>query len=272
LELDDCLLGQFTGNTWTAADGAARSELGYLEDKTVPEGSRCPTFAAVVLNVDNERWRGVPFLMRAGKAADESLAEVRVMFRKKAYNDLVPSQPNELVIRIQPDAAIYMNCTVKRPGWSQDHVAQVSIDMSYKSTFPECYVAEAYERMILQAAKGERSLFVGADELVESWRIFTPLLDTIDRERPEPSYYPFGSPAPEGLASFAQARGVRLDAAEQIMSSADSAASNDTKQTEASSATSSALEAFCNSKSQQAKREQREATPPRPWLKANPSA
>merc|ERR1719335_1594901 len=83
LDMNDCLLGQYTENTWTASDGTERTEPGYLDDKTVPDGSRCPTFAAVVLSVDNERWRDVPFLVSAGKGLDESLAEVRVMFRKK---------------------------------------------------------------------------------------------------------------------------------------------------------------------------------------------
>merc|ERR1719217_499108 len=123
LELDDCMLGQFTGSTFTKSDGTTQSEPGYLDDKTVPAESRCPTFAAVVLSVDNERWQGVPFLMRAGKGLDESLAEVRVTFRRKAYNELVPSQPNELVLRIQPDPSIYLNTTIKRPGWAQDKVA-----------------------------------------------------------------------------------------------------------------------------------------------------
>jgi glucose-6-phosphate 1-dehydrogenase len=267
--MDDCLLGQFTGNTWDTPDGITRTESGYLDDKTVPEGSRCPTFAAVVLSVDNERWRDVPFLVSAGKGLDESLAEVRVMFRKKAYNDLVPSQPNELVIRIQPNAAIYLNTTVKRPGWAQDQVAPVSLDMTYNGTFPESYVAEAYERMLLQAAKGDRSLFVGADELVESWRIFTPLLDTIDRERPEPLLYPFGCQAPQGLASFARERGVYVDIAE-VPSGSSTAASPDSEKkcmpaqsARKDTSSSSPLEAWCRGKS-----EHRDATPPRPWLKA----
>ena len=68
----EVFLGQFT---------AGRGERGYLDDDTVPAGSRCPTFAACVLSVDNDRWRGVPFLLSAGKGLDERLCELRVRLR-----------------------------------------------------------------------------------------------------------------------------------------------------------------------------------------------
>ena len=64
--------------------GKQHSEPGYLDDTTVPEGSKCPTFAAVVLKVENERWSGVPFLMKAGKGLDERMAEVRIKFKPQA--------------------------------------------------------------------------------------------------------------------------------------------------------------------------------------------
>ena len=52
--------------------------MGYLDDKTVPEGSTCPTFAAAVLRINNERWDGVPFILKCGKALNERKAEVRL--------------------------------------------------------------------------------------------------------------------------------------------------------------------------------------------------
>jgi hypothetical protein len=68
----EVFLGQFS---------AGRGERGYLDDDTVPAGSRCPTFAACVLSVDNDRWRGVPFLLSAGKGLEERLCELRVRLR-----------------------------------------------------------------------------------------------------------------------------------------------------------------------------------------------
>jgi glucose-6-phosphate 1-dehydrogenase len=212
LGLEDCFLGQF-GAGCRAENGVSHAEPGYLEDSTVPEGSKCPTFAAVVLNIDNERWRGVPFLMRAGKGLNERLAEVVITFKRQSYNSLVPSEPNQLVLRIQPDEGIFIKCINKRPGWKQTNTAPVQLDMSYDRVFPGSYVAGAYERMLLNASAGEQSLFVGSEELVEAWRIFTPLLDEIDAKAPQPVCYPFGARAPEGFGKFVTARGVVCDEA-----------------------------------------------------------
>ena len=74
LSLSSCVLGQYSGDP-DSDDPDAR--LGYLEDPTVPEGSSCPTFAAAVLKINNERWDGVPFMLKCGKALDERKAEVR---------------------------------------------------------------------------------------------------------------------------------------------------------------------------------------------------
>ena len=71
--------------------GKEHSEPGYLDDATVPEGSKCPTFAATVLRVENERWSGVPFLMKAGKGLDERMAEVRIKFKPQESVNLLSS-------------------------------------------------------------------------------------------------------------------------------------------------------------------------------------
>jgi len=207
LKMDDCFLGQFGPNEWTVK-GKTHREPGYLEDSTVPQGSKCPTYAVVVLHVDNDRWRGVPFLLRAGKGLDERMSEVRITFKPKAGSALVAGQPNQLVLRIQPDEAIYLKTMNKKPGWRKDQAVPVVLDMSYSKSFPGGYVADAYERMFLNTAKGDGSLFVGSQELVEAWRIFTPLLDEIDASGVQPVVYPFGVRAPEGMDEFARRYGV----------------------------------------------------------------
>lgn len=210
LALKDCFLGQFGAGLRTNEAGFLHPEPGYLDDNTVPAGSKCPTFAATVLHVDNERWRGVPFLMRAGKALDERLAEVVITFKKQSYNSLVPSEPNQLVFRIQPNQSIFFRCTNKRPGWKQTNTAPIQLGMSYEDVFPGIQNTGAYERMLLNASVGDQSLFVGSEELVEAWRIFTPLLDEIDSHQPQPVVYPFGSQIPDGFEQFAQLHGITL--------------------------------------------------------------
>ena len=81
-DADGHFLGQF-------GPGDKEGQKGYLEDTTVPEGSKCPTFAACVLAVDNDRWRGVPFLLSAGKGLDERLCEFRVRFKAKPWQRMM---------------------------------------------------------------------------------------------------------------------------------------------------------------------------------------
>jgi len=194
--------GQFT---------AHGDEKGYLDDETVPKGSVCPTFAAVVLKVDNRRWKGVPFLFTAGKGMDERVCELRVRFKKQAINQMMGvDEQNELVLRVQPDEALYMSTVAKEPGITAEQVRKPAvIDMDYSKQFEGAYVGDAYERMFLNTARGDQALFVSAPELVEAWRIFTPLLHQIDEKKPKPVLHPFGI-LPAGYADFARSHGVPL--------------------------------------------------------------
>jgi len=88
------------------------------------------------------------------------------------------------------------------------HLAPVVMDMTYKNSFSGSYVADAYERMFLNAIKGDGTIFVGQDELVEAWRIFTPVLHEIDEKKPQPVIYPFGARVPPGMDEYAKERGI----------------------------------------------------------------
>merc|ERR1719460_3073291 len=106
------------------------------------------------------------------------MAEVRVRFRPKPFNVLM--QPdgqelpaNELVMRIQPNEALYLKTYSKQPGIGAPVIKPTVMDMKYSTQFSGAYVGDAYERMFLNAAHGDGSLFVGEGELVEAWRIFT---------------------------------------------------------------------------------------------------
>mmetsp|Transcript_11227 Transcript_11227/g.21160 ORF Transcript_11227/g.21160 Transcript_11227/m.21160 type:complete len:706 (-) Transcript_11227:141-2258(-) len=195
-------LGQFGANSWNVA-GVQHSESGYLDDETVPKGSKCPTFAAIVLRINNARWAGVPFLMKAGKGLDERMSEVRVNFKPQPFNSVLQASPegNQLVMRIQPDEALYFKTYSKEPGLSHEAKPTV-MDMNYAHQFPDAYVGDAYERMFLNAARGDGSLFVSAAELVEAWRIFTPLLHQIDDKKPDVVLYKFGERNPPGFADW----------------------------------------------------------------------
>jgi glucose-6-phosphate 1-dehydrogenase len=94
------------------------NQVGYLDDRTVPPDSITPTFAVAALYINNQRWSGVPFILSCGKAMDEKLVDIRVQFKPTSGNLFDPTKvlPNELVMRVQPDEAIYLRCMTKSPG------------------------------------------------------------------------------------------------------------------------------------------------------------
>lgn len=202
LELQDVVLGQYGRN-------AAGTKPSYLDDTTVPRGSVTPTFATAVLRVNNPRWKGVPFILKCGKALNERKAEIRIQFREPS-NGLFGSSShtfgvgqqralnvhnNELVIRIQPSEAVYLKCISKMPGL-EFQPAETDLSLSYQSRYPQRKVPEAYARLLLDVFRGDQSQFVRSDELKAAWAIFTPLLHRIENERIVPALYPYGSRGP----------------------------------------------------------------------------
>lgn len=192
LQLDDLVLGQYVASN---IPGNSESQFGYQDDPTVPPGSKTATFAAGVFNIVNERWDGVPFILRCGKALDSRKAEVRIQFKDvpgDIFGDLIR---NELVIRVQPEEAVYLKLLVKKPGM-YFNATQTELDLSYASRYKGVVMPDAYERLILDVTHGSQLHFVRSDELAEAWRIFTPVLHQLDKGLVTPIPYPFGSRGP----------------------------------------------------------------------------
>ncbi|KAF8204992.1 glucose-6-phosphate 1-dehydrogenase [Pholiota molesta] len=195
IETNDVLLGQYV---------AANGKPGYLDDETVPPNSTCPTFAATTLWIHNPRWEGVPFILKAGKALNESKVEVRIQFKDVTQGIFKDIARNELVIRIQPNEAIYLKLNSKTPGL-YTRAIPTEMDLTYKRRFVEVKIPEAYEALILDTLRGDHSNFVRHDELDVAWKIFTPILHWIDGKngaRPRPVPYPYGSRGPKELEAF----------------------------------------------------------------------
>ncbi|EQC35901.1 glucose-6-phosphate dehydrogenase [Saprolegnia diclina VS20] len=191
LTLENTVMGQYTGND---------KEVGYLDDPTVPQGSVTPTFATVVMNIKNARWDGVPFIMKAGKALNERKVEVRIQFKPApgaSHMFLGAEIPrNELVLRLQPNEAVYMKTNVKSPGLSTKAVAS-ELDLTYHERYADTYLPDAYTRLVLDVLRGKQATFVRDDELKAAWKIFTPLLNEIESNRIQPTPYAFGSRGPK---------------------------------------------------------------------------
>lgn len=199
VELENVVLGQYVGNP----EGKGDEKVGYLDDPTVPKGSTTPTFATCLLYVRNERWDGVPFILRCGKALNERKAEVRVQFKDVPGDIFSPGavKRNELVIRVQPNEAVYMKMMTKSPGMSFN-CEETELDLTYVSRYKGVKMPEAYERLILDVFCGSQIHFVRSDELYEAWRIFTPLLHKIEKEKPVPIPYKYGSRGPKESDHF----------------------------------------------------------------------
>ncbi|WOL01337.1 glucose-6-phosphate 1-dehydrogenase, cytoplasmic isoform-like [Canna indica] len=183
IKLEEVVLGQYDG---------------YKDDPTVADSSNTPTFATVILRIHNERWEGVPFILKAGKALNSRKAEIRVQF-KDVPGDIFKSKRqgrNEFVIRLQPSEAMYMKLTVKKPGLEMSTI-QSELDLSYGLRYQEIKIPEAYERLILDTIRGDQQHFVRRDELKVAWEIFTPLLHNIDAGQLKTIPYKPGSRGPE---------------------------------------------------------------------------
>ncbi|CAI5946382.1 unnamed protein product [Closterium sp. NIES-65] len=192
---DEVVLGQYDG---------------YTDDPTVPDGSHTPTFASLVLRIKNERWDGVPFIMKAGKALESRKAEIRVQFHD-VPGDIFGCGRNsrdEFVMRLQPSEAMYMKLTVKKPGLEMA-ATMSELDLSYSQRYSGVVIPEAYERLILDSINGDQQHFVRRDELKAAWEIFTPLLHRIDQGALPPLPYKQGSRGPDHADELAERVGYR---------------------------------------------------------------
>ncbi|EFJ45944.1 hypothetical protein VOLCADRAFT_82038 [Volvox carteri f. nagariensis] len=210
VQLDDTVLGQYRSR-----QHGGRTLPGYLDDKTVPPGSLTPTFAACAMFINNARWDGVPFLLKAGKALHTRRAEIRVQFRhvpgnlyKHKFGPDLDSATNELVIRIQPKEAIYLKVNNKVPGLGL-RLDTTRLDLQYQSAFSQKELPDAYERLLLDVVNGDKRLFIRYDELEAAWELFTPLLHEIESRKVAPELYPYGSRGPVGAHYLAAKYNVR---------------------------------------------------------------
>ena len=158
---------------------------GYVDEEGVAPDSDTETFVALRLSVDNWRWAGVPFYVRAGKRLPRRVTEVALQFTRVPHLPFAAALsrglgPNTLVLRIQPDEGITLRFGAKVPGQSFE-VRSVSMEMEYDEEFG-AEPAEAYERLLLDAMGGDPTLFIRSDEVHEAWRIVDPVLAAWDAD------------------------------------------------------------------------------------------
>ncbi|XP_057949656.1 glucose-6-phosphate 1-dehydrogenase, chloroplastic-like isoform X2 [Malania oleifera] len=209
LRLENVVIGQYKSHTKGGVTYPA-----YTDDNTVPKDSLTPTFAAAAVFIENARWDGVPFLMKAGKALHKKGAEIRVQFRhvpgnlyNRNFGTDLDKATNELVIRVQPDEAIYLRINNKVPGLGM-RLDRSNLNLHYAARYSK-EIPDAYERLLLDAIEGERRLFIRSDELDAAWALFTPVLRELEEKKMMPEYYPYGSRGPVGAHYLAARYNVR---------------------------------------------------------------
>ena len=200
------IAGQYTAG---AIDGHAvpgyRDELG--------RASGTETFVALRAHIDNWRWSGVPFYLRTGKRLPRRMTEIYIQFRAVPHSIFArggaQAQPNELVIRLQPDERIELTLMNKTPGLDRDglKLSQVSLDLDLHETFEDVRRRLAYERLYLDAIENNGTLFVRRDETEAAWQWVDDIFAGWKAAGMAPKNYPAGTWGPASAIALTERHG-----------------------------------------------------------------
>ena len=147
---------------------------GYRQSEGVNPNSQTPTFAVLKLNIDNWRWKGVPFYLRSGKSLAQKTSQIIVEFQRPPHLMFhLPDEkkfiPNILSLCIQPDEGIHLMFEAKVPDSDQD-MQPVDMEFLYNETFSGI-LPDAYERLLMEALQGDASLFTRSDCIEAAWKL-----------------------------------------------------------------------------------------------------
>jgi glucose-6-phosphate 1-dehydrogenase len=178
-EIDPRLVvyGQYTAGTM-----GGEAVPGYLDEANVAADSRTPTFVGVKLHIHSWRWQGVPFFLRTGKRLPTRTTQIAVTYRPApvclfhGVADDCPINPNVIVLTLQPDEGFEIRFEVKAPG--AGNVVSKPMFFDYEEEFT--VIPDAYQTLIYDVIVGDQTLFVRADEVEASWRLWTPILERTD--------------------------------------------------------------------------------------------
>ena len=199
--------GQY-GPGWVGGEPA----LGYRQEPEVYPESETETYVAGRFTIDDWRWSGVPFYLRAGKRLPKRATEIAIQFKDVPFRLFRESTgdpaPNVLAMRIQPDEGIMLRFAAKVPGLGLD-VRAVNMDFAYDTSFV-VDSPDAYETLILDALLGDASLFTRADEVEAAWAVVTPIINAwADTAPPHFPNYAAGSWGPEAADELMERDGRR---------------------------------------------------------------
>jgi glucose-6-phosphate 1-dehydrogenase len=160
--------------------GAGQDMPGYRDEPRVAKDSLTETFVALKLMIDNWRWAGVPFYLRTGKRLPKRATEIRIQFKPVPHplfsHEVVSGiEPNVIAIRIQPDEGIHWKFAAKQPGQTIQ-LSNARMDFYYQTAFGAA-PGDAYETLLLDAMRGDSTLFNRRDEVEVAWSLIMPILE-----------------------------------------------------------------------------------------------
>ena len=178
---------------------------GYLEEPGVPPDSNTETYAALHLEVDNWRWAGVPMVLRTGKRLARKVTEIAVTLKPVPHlafreGGSIGVRPNVLVLTVQPNEGVSLSIGAKIPG-TRMAIRPVQMEFLYGSAFLS-QSPEAYERLILDAMRGDATLFTRNDEVEAQWRICDPIVEVWEQAPGPLPQYEAGSQGPAEAESL----------------------------------------------------------------------
>jgi glucose-6-phosphate 1-dehydrogenase len=186
--------GQYTAGTVGGEDVP-----GYHDEANVPADSTTETYVALRLEVDNWRWAGVPMYLRTGKRLARKVTEIAVTLKPVPHlgfsqDGSLGVKPNTLVLTLQPNEGVSLQLGAKIPG-TRMSMRPVNMEFQYGTTFLS-QSPEAYERLIMDAMRGDATLFTRDDEVEAQWQICDPILKAWAELDAPVHAYPAGSQGP----------------------------------------------------------------------------
>jgi glucose-6-phosphate 1-dehydrogenase len=179
---------------------------GYTDEEGVDADSTTETFVAARVHVDTDRWRGVPFLLRTGKAMAATRRTVTLFFRApEPLFERGEDGDDRLVLELGEVPEVTASLHVKRPGPTFE-LARAAATLTVDEDDPEHQPLEAYERLLLDVMHGDQTLFTRGDEVDRLWQVITPVLE----DPPPVQPYPKGSWGPQAAIDLAGERGWHL--------------------------------------------------------------
>ena len=194
------------------AQGAVNGQAvpGYLADLGPGRTSKTETFVALKAEIQSWRWANVPFYLRSGKRLPQKVSEIVVQFRSAPFSVFREAaeelSPNKLIIRLQPEEGMKLELMTKNPGPGGLQLSPAQLDISFEKAFGTRY-PDAYERLLMDAARGNPTLFMRRDEVEAAWAWVGPIIEAWEDSRESPRLYPAGSWGPTSAIALIERDG-----------------------------------------------------------------